>query len=214
MLKCESRTRGVIAKSCLCLWLSQVKPFPRLPPVILPQLSQLHLLQQKYERFLPCGTGWGSCSYPIYTIWSDFFFSPSSVTPILLVHSDIMFFSCTYYEVLCMIAWKAHPFSLKHHTLHNTCISKESNFTVKSMCFIICSTWCIYSIVKRCPLFATLCYISHEVTLTFMWLLYWIFLCPHNLLETYMFFLLQVQKELGSHIAAFITAHREVWKKQ
>lgn len=75
-----------------------------------------------------------------YTPYDLIFFFSQFCDPVLLVHSDIMFFSCTYYEVLCMIAWKAHPFSLKHHTLHNTCISKESNFTVKSMCFIICST--------------------------------------------------------------------------
>lgn len=35
------------------------------------------------------------------------------------------------------------------------------------------------------------------------------FLCPHNLLR-YTCFLLQVQGQLGSHITAFISAHREV----
>lgn len=35
------------------------------------------------------------------------------------------------------------------------------------------------------------------------------FLCPHNLLR-YTCFLLQVQGQLGSHITAFINAHREV----
>lgn len=35
------------------------------------------------------------------------------------------------------------------------------------------------------------------------------FLCPHNLLR-HTWFLLHVQRELGSHIAGFISAHREV----
>lgn len=43
-------TRAVITKSCLRLWLSQLQPFSRLPPVIFPQVSQLCLLQKKCDR--------------------------------------------------------------------------------------------------------------------------------------------------------------------
>lgn len=93
----------------------QVLPMPPIiPGQITPSASTCNFIsgflatfcfsQQKRERFLPCGTSRGSCSY--HMSWD--YFSSQFHDPILSVDSGITFFSCTCCGVLRTIAGKAH----------------------------------------------------------------------------------------------------------